>query len=266
MTMQASAVALVDEGMLRAIEDASLNASAPPQQRWIDGWLVRTSPGKAKRARCIQPVAAGFRPLSDRLATCESVFREASLPTLFRITPFAEPAGLDDWLQAQGWRRFDETLVMVRPLVRAESVPAWTGAPVQSAWVSLHAFAQAVGALRGSSACEIDAHAQRLSFSPVPVAGLVWRSQRGELLAAGQCTREQAIVGLYDIHVAATARRQGMGSALCSALLAHAAAQGAQCAYLQVDGTNHAAQSVYRRLGFVDAYRYHYRSKEVGAD
>ena len=264
--METSAVALVDEGLLRAIEDASLNASAPPQQRWIDGWLVRTSPGKAKRARCIQPVAAGFRALSDRLATCDAVFREASLPTLFRITPFAEPAGLDDWLQAQGWHRFDETLVMVLPLARHESAPAWTGAPVQSAWVSPHAFAQAVGALRGSSASEIDAHAQRLSFSPVPVAGLVWRSPRGELLAAGQCTREQAIVGLYDIHVAATARRQGLGSALCSALLAHAAAQGARCAYLQVDGTNHTAQSVYRRLGFVDASRYHYRSKEVGAD
>ena len=39
--------------LLSRIEDAGLNASAPPQQRWIDGWLVRYCPGKAKRARCI---------------------------------------------------------------------------------------------------------------------------------------------------------------------------------------------------------------------
>ncbi|MFZ9061831.1 MAG: GNAT family N-acetyltransferase, cg3035/Rv0428c family, partial [Steroidobacteraceae bacterium] len=96
----------------RIIEDASLNASAPPQQRWIDGWLVRTSPGKAKRARCIQPVAPGFRSVDERLAACEAVFREANLPLLFRITPFAEPGGLDELLQARGWHRFDETLVM----------------------------------------------------------------------------------------------------------------------------------------------------------
>lgn len=290
MTVGTPASPLLDEGTLRAIEDASLNASAPPQQRWVDGWLVRTSPGKAKRARCIQPVAAGFRPLSDRLATCDAVFREASLPTLFRITPFAEPAGLDGWLQARGWQRFDDTLVMARWLAgdaavpptttgpewgkpddalvwgKPDDAPAWAGAPVQADWVSPHGFAQAVGTLRGSPAAEIDAHAQRLAFSPVPVAGLVWRSRRGELLAAGQCTREQAIVGLYDIHVAAAARRQGLGLALCRALLARATEEGACIAYLQVDVANQAAQSVYRRLGFADAYRYHYRSAEVGAD
>ena len=38
--------------LLSRIEDAGLNASAPPQQRWMDGWIVRTSPGKARRARC----------------------------------------------------------------------------------------------------------------------------------------------------------------------------------------------------------------------
>ena len=43
--------------LLSWVEDAGINASAPPQQRWEDGWLLRFSPGKAKRARCIQAVA-----------------------------------------------------------------------------------------------------------------------------------------------------------------------------------------------------------------
>lgn len=266
----------------RAIEDASLNASAPPQQRWVDGWLVRTSPGKAKRARCIQPVAAGVRPLGDRLAECEATFREAGLPPLFRITPFAEPAGLDAWLQSRGWHRFDETVVMARMLrvtgvdaepAEAPSMDQDGGDPpgvgvragVVAAWVPPADFARAVGALRGSPATEIEAHAERLALSPVPLCALLWCGVEG-VLAAGQYTREHDRVGLYDIHVAASARRRGLGAGLCRALLARAAAEGARLAYLQVDLANAGAQSVYRRLGFAEIYRYHYRARGGGED
>ena len=55
----------LDAGELSRIEDAGLNASAPPQQLWLDGWLVRFSPGKAKRARCINAVAVGRMPIAD---------------------------------------------------------------------------------------------------------------------------------------------------------------------------------------------------------
>jgi len=48
-----------DDELLSRIEDAGLNASAPPQQRWLDGWLLRFSPGKARRLRCIPPQARG---------------------------------------------------------------------------------------------------------------------------------------------------------------------------------------------------------------
>ena len=48
--------------LLSRVEDAGINASAPPQQRWVDGWLLRFSPGKAKRARCVQAVADGRLP------------------------------------------------------------------------------------------------------------------------------------------------------------------------------------------------------------
>src|SRR5689334_4346779 len=99
--------------LLSRIEDAGLNASAPPQQRWLDGWLVRFSPGKAKRARCINAVADGRSPLPERLAACERVFVDAQLPLIVRVTPFSQPPGLDSHLADQGLRRFDDTRVMV---------------------------------------------------------------------------------------------------------------------------------------------------------
>jgi ribosomal protein S18 acetylase RimI-like enzyme len=37
-------------------------------------------------------------------------------------------------------------------------------------------------------------------------------------------------------------------------------ADGARLAYLQVEASNAPARRVYERLGFADAYAYHYRS------
>ena len=103
------------ESLLSRIEDAGINASAPPQQRWLDGWLLRLSPGKAKRARCIQAVADGRLPLDERLSLCAQVFAEADLPLVVRLTPFSRPLGLDANLAARGWHLLDDTRVMVAP-------------------------------------------------------------------------------------------------------------------------------------------------------
>ena len=78
-----------DPLLLQRVEDAGLNASAPPQQLWLDGWLVRFSPGKAKRARCINAVAAGVRPVAHKLREAEAVLGAAQLPMVLRITPFS---------------------------------------------------------------------------------------------------------------------------------------------------------------------------------
>ena len=118
----------MDEALRSRVEDAGLNASAPPQQRWIDGWLVRFSPGKAQRARCINAVASGRLPLKQRLQIALAVYAEAGLPALVRITPFTQPASLDDWLADQGWTRHDDTRVMVCPAIpRITPTPLPTG-------------------------------------------------------------------------------------------------------------------------------------------
>ncbi len=293
------------EALLSRIEDAGLNASAPPQQRWVDGWLLRFSPGKAKRARCIQPVADGRLPLAERLALCRSVFDAAGLPMVARLTPFSRPVGLDDALAALGWHRQDDTRVMVAPQCPAVAEPL----PVGLVWQQLDAdvYAEVVGALRGSTLAQRLAHAQRLALAPVPHQAWVLRQQGqdpgvcaghatgdvsgsvsggvsggvtsdlpgdvlgavpgdGQVLACGQSAAEADLVGLYDVFTHPQARGRGLARLLCGRLLAQAHAAGARVAYLQVDAENHAARAVYRRLGFADAYAYHYRSPVAVAD
>ncbi|MBA4176020.1 MAG: hypothetical protein C0505_05595 [Leptothrix sp. (in: Bacteria)] len=255
-------VADIDEALLSRIEDASLNASAPPQQFWLDGWIVRTSPGKARRARCINAVAPGRLPLERKLALAEALFRDAGLPTVMRLHRFTLPADMDDQLARRGWELLDETHVMVRPALADLQTAADTPPPQGCAWARLDgtAYADTVGALRGSPPEQRRAHAERLAFSPVRYEGHVLRRQDdGEVLACGQFAREADLVGLYDVYTRDSARGRGLAGLLCSRLLALAAAQGAQVAYLQTESTNHAARQVYRRLGFSDQYSYHYR-------
>lgn len=252
-----------DAGLLSRIEDAGLNASAPPQQRWMDGWLLRFSPGKAKRARCINALAAGRLPVRDKLARAEAAYAEAGQPLIFRLTPFSEPAGLDALLEAQGMHRFEDTRVMVLADlagVAAEGLPA--GATVHA--LGLEAFAQRVGALRGSPLAQRIAHGQRLVQSPVPFSAFELRVD-GEPLACGQYAIEAELVGVYDLFTATAARGRGLASALCRHLLAHARSRGARHAYLQVDADNQPARAIYHRLGFADGYAYHYRAIDPAA-
>lgn len=281
----------IDPTLLSRIEDAGLNASAPPQQRWLDGWLLRTNPGKAKRARCINAVALGRMALAEKLRLAQPVFVDAGLPMVVRITPFTQPTHLDSDLAALGWAMMDDTRVMVCSQLPGADPPSAAAAPLSSGsvlrpvppglywrWLDAPLYAQAVGRLRVSPPSQMAAHAERLALSPVPYQGFalcqgVGTQAEGSglgpeagtagdvaaVVACAQFVREADLVGLYDVYTAPSHRRQGLAKLMCERLLTLAASEGARVAYLQVEGDNHAARRIYQQLGFVDAYAYHYR-------
>jgi len=241
-------------------ELAGLNASAPPQQAHIEGWLLRLSPGKAKRSRCINALAEGTLPLDDLLARCKASFDAAGLPLIVRVTPFSQPADIDAQLEAKGYFSFDAADVMVLDKLPVVSRETSRLQPLDST-----AYAELIGALRESSAIEITAQSERVAASPVPYQGFALRDADGNLLACGQMAREGTIAGLYDVFTPAERRGQGHGNRLCASLLQQAARDGATEAYLQVSSDNEFAKRLYAKLGFRFAYRYHYRSDDPRA-
>jgi len=169
-----------EHGWLVRIEEAGLNASAPREQRVIDGWLVRLAPGKAKRARSIQPVAPGRLGIDKKLALCLPLFAAAELPPIVRITPFAQPARLDEHLAEVGMTRFDDSLVMVLPsLDGIASTGTFDSGAASLETVDARSFAAWVGAARGSSAREVAAHADRIANAPVPHHAVAVRDRCG---------------------------------------------------------------------------------------
>lgn len=251
-----------DPVLLSRIEDASLNACAPPQQRWLDGWIVRFSPGKAKRARCINAVAPGRLSIEDKLALCRPVYDAAHLVLHVRITPFSQPEGLDFRLAALGLERQDDTRVMVCGALRdlPDSAEA-SGYRLDR--LGHHAFAELIGRFRGSSSAERLAHAERLQDAPVPFQGFALIGDGDAAVACGQIAIEAELVGLYDVFTAEAWRGRRLARALCRQMLDFARNLGARAAYLQVEADNLPARRVYSSLGFGDAYAYHYRTQRT---
>ena len=255
-----------DDGRLARVEEAGLRASAPREQRVIDGWLVRLAPGKAKRARSIQPVAPGRLGIDEKLALCLPLFAAAELPPIVRITPFAQPARLDEHLAEVGMTKFDDSLVMVLPSLDAiANTGTFDSGAVTLETMDARSFAEWVGAARGSSAREVAAQADRIANAPVPHHAVAVRGRDGVVVCGGQVAVEGSLAGLYDVFTLGQARGRGLADRLCRHLLDHARRRGANAGYLQVDAGNGGARRLYRRLGFRDAYPYHYRTPAAAA-
>lgn len=240
----------------RRLEESSLNYLHSRRQMFYDGWVLFLSPGKAKRARSVNPHFASSLPLPEKIAFCERTYRRLGLPLLFRITPFAQPGDLDAVLEGAGFLRHDPTLVLGLALDTPPQVdpamPLAFDAPLPEV------FGEEVGRLRGSPPGQRQAHAERLTGSPLDVIPLVARDD-GVVVAAGLVCVDGPFAGIFDVITAEDRRRQGVGSALIARLLTKAWERGARWAYLQVDEQNAAALSIYRRFGFATRYGYHYR-------
>jgi ribosomal protein S18 acetylase RimI-like enzyme len=81
--------------------------------------------------------------------------------------------------------------------------------------------------------------------------------------AVGVIAVDPPIGAVYSVAVREGARRQGWGTRIMEASTSSAVRLGAQTIFLQVLVANHPAVAMYDRLGFVEAYRYHYLVPEL---
>jgi len=240
------------------IEEAGLNALQTQRQLFYDGWVLRVSPGKAKRARSVNPHFGSSLPLGAKIDHCEGLYEGCGLPALFRITPFAKPTGLDAALETRGYVAFDPTLVQMMRLADFPN-PARNGvAKILAA--TMAEFVETAGELRASSPEQRAAHLERLACTPLATHAVIAHIDDAPA-ACGQVALEDGIAGIYDMVTADEARGNGIATAIVGVLLAWARQRGASHAFLQVNDDNAPALAVYRKFGFATAYRYHYRAR-----
>lgn len=254
----ADAAAAATREQARRIEQASLRAWPALSDSDFDGWRLRFADGYTRRANSITPLEPSRLALQDKITTCERLYAERGLPTIFRLTPFA-PAELDELLATRGYRSGDRVEVRARVFATAPPLPPRH----VSGRLRVHgvdAWLDIFERLSSASPSNRAAHRAVLTAVP-PRRRLLALAVDDQPVACGMGVLTDSSLGLFDLVTSPLHRNRGYGSELLRRALLWGEQAGAAEAYLQVLERNATAKRIYDRLSFQLIYRYHYREK-----
>lgn len=242
-------------GLVRRFEAAGFRAWPAASVHYDGTWVIRLTAGHtAKRLNSVNPLDPGdARDISERIARAGRRFEAYGRPLVFRMSPLASEA-LSTHLDARGWARFDEALVMAMALTDATVDTGMDQIPLKD----MNRFITAAIAVHGADP------ATRPGLSEIinaiePEAGLFVVEAGERPAASGICVHDGDLAGLFEIASAPALRRHGHGRRLVLSALKWARVRGASIAWLQVSADNTGARRLYEELGFREIYRYHYR-------
>jgi ribosomal protein S18 acetylase RimI-like enzyme len=243
--------------MVRLLEELSLNAFPALQTRFYDGWVLRFANGYSRRANSVQPLYPSILDVNQKIDTCEAMYQEHGLSTIFKLTGTEQPANLEVELIRRGYVADGRTSLQTRPL---------TGdIDVSHADIEMEEYVSEdwLNGLRGLNHLD-ERHVPTITtiLESLDVeAGFFRLMVDGEAAAMGLGVLERGYVGLYDIVTDTRLRRRGYGRLLVLNILRWAQSSGAHSAYLQVMLSNTPALRLYHELGFREVYQYWYRQQ-----
>jgi len=231
--------------------------SFPSTTTHFDGtWAIRLTAGHpAKRLNSVNPLdPRDNAALERRIGEARRRFDAYGRPLIFRQSPLA-PRELEALFDAQGWERFDESVVMIADLGAMDLSSAVDRLPLRDVgrWV------EAMLALDGAPAEHKGGLYEVISLTEPEVGLFLLQGEDGTPVSAVRCVRDNDLAGIFELATAEGRRRAGLGGAILASALKWAGGRGARRAWLQVVADNEPALALYRRLGFQEIYRYAYR-------
>jgi N-acetylglutamate synthase len=253
--------------VVRLLDELASRATAPAYIEELDGWRLRASSGVPfRRANSVLP-NGGLEPTTDldgAIDTVEALYAEYDQPARFHISPAARPSDLDDVLAARGYKIEAPVVVMgagaTIVLGRTSGEGRLTNERGRRAWERANA------SLHGDSARareRVIAYGRALNSLTVASTGVVAPPESGAAVSIGFAVAEQGWTGIFGMGTRGEARRQGAATAVLHTIAEWAVERDAPRLYLQVEVDNDGARALYERAGFVETYRYHYRTQPL---
>jgi N-acetylglutamate synthase len=236
---------------------AALGWRASDEERLGD-WLLRAADGFTGRANSALAVGDPGTSLDAAIGEVVRWYGTRGLPAMVAVPfpgsgPYWEE--VDRYLAGRGWRiRPREATVMTAApaAVPHRGPPAGVRTDLapdpDDGWLSCYHF-------HGQ---ELPPAARTLLKS-APWQTFASARAGGRTVAVGRVAAGAGWAGLTAVEVDPAYRRQGLASAITTALATAAADHGAAGLYLQVLTENSAARRLYQRAGFTEHHRYHYR-------
>ncbi len=242
---------------IRRLEAAAFRAW-PAASTYYDGtWSIRLTPEHpSRRLNSINPLDPNdHSELDGRIERASARFAAVGRELTFRQTPLASRE-LDRYFQDKAYPATNESMVLGVDLSQIKFGRAVDHIPLRDVGRYVDASLVVHGQDRSRKAGLLS-----VIGNIKAVTGLFVSEDAQGPLASVMCVQDGDLAGILDLGTRADARRQGHGKALLVAALKWARARGAANAWLQMEMKNVEAISLYKDLGFEEAYRYVYRTK-----
>lgn len=244
--------------IVRRLEAVGFRAWPAASIQYDGSWQIRLTAGHpSKRLNSVNPLdPSDHGDIEVRVERAARRFDAYDRPLVFRQSPLAPPQ-LEAYLDAHGWRRFDETIVMTGAFDQLDIESGLDHLPLRD----IGRYVDASIAVHGREQLLKAGLTEVLSSIRPPSGLFVIEDEATGPLSTALCVHDNDMAGLFELATRADRRRAGHGRDAVVAALRWARHRGAATAWLQVESANTAAVALYNSLGFGEVYRYAYRQK-----
>lgn len=231
----------------------------PAASTFYDGsWLIRQTAGHpSKRLNSVNPLdPSDHQQIEERIERATRRFKSYNRPLVFRQSPLAPPQ-LDSFLDARGWVRFDDSIVLMADVDKIDLDDAVDMVPVQD----IGLYVDAAVKIRDRDG-DFKAGLTEVVTSIKPKTGFFLLKDNNEgVVSSALCVSDDDYAGLLDVGTHKKFQRSGHALAILRSAILWARYNGSKKVWLQVEKSNAPARALYDRIGFKEIYRYSYRKQ-----
>jgi len=247
--------------LIRFYQELSTNAWPAKYYYLLNGWVARISEGVTKRANSVMPLTYYGDNLQEDIQAVETIFAKNKLPVIFQLPDYYEPQNLLKILLENDYKIIDETLVMAAKIQDIPDIPA-------NQDYSYQYTTEAKDEWFNSMSVSVRATQERIKGQKAIIGRILqpksfFSAKQGkEIIGIGMAVLEQGNLGIFDMLVNPDFRRQGIAGSLIAKMVDWGREHSVHSTYLCVQGDNHPAITLYKKVGLKESFRYRYLIKK----